>query len=218
MEEILKNEEELRNLPRGELRMLRTNRLPPRRPAFSGPRPVYSSTLHSLGVAGRDREGRSRVCPALLENPWPGVRFLALAPLDEWNDFVCLLCCLHQLPIGLACPGSCPGPDSPSSSPLTCGCSLLTSLPRVLHHHFLFWDSASPHPSAGAKMHGLFPASSLPFLHLRRQKSFTSDDSHHSGEGNLEQGQQPGHQLRFPLLRIPKRDTLCLLVSSGVFR
>ena len=66
MEEILKNKEELRNLPKEELRMLRTNRLPHRRPPFSGPRPVYSSTLHSLGVAGRNREGRSRVFPALL--------------------------------------------------------------------------------------------------------------------------------------------------------
>ena len=136
--------------------------------------------------------GRSRVCPALLENPWPGVRFLALAPLDKWNDFVCLLCYLHQLLVGLTCPGSCSGPDSLSCSPLTCGCSLLTSPHRVLHHHFLFGDSASPQLWAGAKMHDLFPEGSLLFLNLRRQKSFTSDDAHHSGEGNLEQGQRPG--------------------------
>ena len=138
------------------------------------------------------RGGRSRVCPALLENSWPGVRFLALAPLDEWNDFVCLLCYLHQLPVGLACPGSCSGPDSLSCSPLTCGCSLLTSPHRVLHHHFLFGDSASPHSSAGTETRDLFPERSFLFLDLQRQKSFTSDDSHHSGEGNLEQGQRPG--------------------------
>ena len=53
----------------------------------SGPRVLLKSGPGNRG-------DRSRVCPALLENPWPGVRFLALAPLDKWNDFVCLLC--HQ--------------------------------------------------------------------------------------------------------------------------